>query len=302
MSGERTDAAAADDATPEDDDTPGSTEPDRDELAARVTVLAEENRRLREEYVRARRSRYRRTALGLGAVGAVAALGGVAFPDARGVLFALAGTAAFVGVLVAYLTPERFVAATVVDGVYGALAENEAALVDALDLAGEVHYVPGRGPDDVRLFVPVHADGTPPDADELEGPFVLADAPGERGVAMAPSAARLVSEVRSALGGDLAEEPVRLADQLADAVVEQFELADDATPDVDPAGGRASLSVSGSVLGSVARFDHPVASLFAAGLAAGLDVPVRVDVEETAGRGDYLIACRWSADESADRS
>ena len=264
---------------------------DRLELSARVSVLEAENRRLREEYVRARRSRYRRTALGLGLVAAVAAAGALALPGSRDVLLALAGTGAFAAVLVGYLTPERFVAATVADAVYEAFAANEAALVDALELAGDPVYVPG--PSGVRLFVPVHADATVPEA--ADGPFVVGDVPTEAGLALVPSAARLLEETRTALGGDLAGEPDRLADQLADALVDGFELVDAAAPDVHAGEGRAVVSVEGSALGSVARFDHPVASLFGSGMAAGLDAPVRVEVASVDGEGDYLVSCRWDA-------
>ena len=83
---------------------PESADETTADLAAQVELLAEENRRLRAEYARARQTTYRRTALGLFAVGALAVLGGVAFPHSSDVLFALGGTGLFAGVL----TGKRF--------------------------------------------------------------------------------------------------------------------------------------------------------------------------------------------------
>ncbi|WP_223302225.1 hypothetical protein [Haladaptatus sp. R4] len=93
---------------------------DDEELAARVALLAEENERLRREYRRARQAEYRRTALALVGCGALAALAGVLFPDARSTLFALAGTGLFAGVLTYFLTPNRIVPASVGERTYAA--------------------------------------------------------------------------------------------------------------------------------------------------------------------------------------
>src|SRR5699024_5189946 len=110
------------------------------ELAAQIDVLREENQRLREEYARARRTQYRRTALALAAVGLLATLGGVALPDSRTVLFALGGTGLFAAALTRYLTPEQFISASVGEGIYGSLAATEAALVAELGLQDERLY------------------------------------------------------------------------------------------------------------------------------------------------------------------
>lgn len=267
------------------------------DLTARIDVLREENQRLREEYARARRTRYRRTAIALAVVGAVATLGGVAFPDARTVLLALGGTGVFAAVLTYYLTPEQFISASVGEGVYGALAATEAALVTELGLHDERLYLPGPdapGETSVRLFVPQRADYELPAPSALGSVFVVTDSETERGLALHPSGGPLFAEFRRTLSGELSDEPGALAAQLADALVEQFELVRSATPESDDEGGRVTVAVDGSAYGALDRIDHPVASFLGVGLAAGLDRSVSVETRAIDGdRADYLVTCSW---------
>ena len=268
------------------------------DLAAQVELLAAENRRLREEYVRARQTTHRRTALGLFAVGALAVLGALALPGSRDVLLALGGTGLFAGVLTYYLTPERFVAAETGERVYAALAATGAQLVAELGLRDDRVYVPvGETGAGVRLFVPSRSAFAVPPRDELDSLFVVTDDDRERGVSLSPTGAGLYREFESAMVGTVEEHPAALADQLADALAEGFELVESASADADPERGRATVEVAGSVYGPVDRFDHPVASLFAVGLAATLDRPVSLDVTPAEdGPADYFVTCEWDAD------
>ncbi|EMA51901.1 hypothetical protein C448_00355 [Halococcus morrhuae DSM 1307] len=275
-------------------DEEGSTE--SAELAAQVDVLREENQRLREEYARARRTQYRRTALALAAVGLLATLGGVALPDSRTVLFALGGTGLFAAALTRYLTPEQFISASVGEGIYGSLAATEAALVAELGLQDERLYLPG--PDtpngvSIRLFVPQQSEYDLPSPSALDSVFVVADDEAERGVALHPSGGPLFTEFRRTLSGSLADEPGALAAQLADGLVEQFELARSATPDYDEAG-QVTIAIDGSAYGAIDRIDHPVASFLGVGFAAGLEQAVAVETTATDGdRADFLVTCSW---------
>lgn len=289
-------------------------------LAAQVELLAEENRRLRAEYVRLRRTTHRRTALGLFAIGALAVLGGVAFPASREVLFALGGTGLFAGLLTYYLTPEQFVAAETGERVYAALAATGAQLVSELGLRDDRIYAPVRGAvadgendsktAGVRLFVPQRSDFAVPDRDQLDSLFVVTDNDRERGVALSPTGGGLYREFASAMVESVEEHPDALAAQLADALAEGFELVESASADADlddgrrpGGGGRVTVEVAGSVYGPVDRFDHPVASLVAVGLAATLDQPVSLDVTPAEdGPADYFVTCEWDADgvESVD--
>ncbi|QFU82257.1 hypothetical protein [Natronorubrum aibiense] len=259
------------------------------ELAAQVEVLTEENRRLREEYVRARQSRYQATALGLAAVGIIAALGGVLFPDARDVLVALGATGLFGAVLTYYLTPSQFVAADVGERVYTAGATNVAAIADELGLRDDRVYVPGKTVP-ARLYVPQNTAYSVPD-DEA-GPIVVDD--DSRGLLLEATGAELFDEFEQAVTGAIATEPAALASQLTDGLVEQFELAQRADADIDAADGRATISITGSAFGDIDRIDHPIPSFLAVGFAAGLDQPVTLEVTPGDDRADWLVTCRWN--------
>nr|WP_240145721.1 hypothetical protein [Halococcus salsus] len=284
-----------------DDEEPMEREPSPDDdRTARIEVLREENQRLREEYARARRTQYRRTALALAAVGLVAALGGVLFPNTRTVLFALGGTGLFAAALTYYLTPEQFVSATVGEGVYSAFATTEAALVDELGLQDDRVYLPGPETvegSSIRLFVPQHAEYRPPDPMALGSVFVIDDE-AARGLSLHPSGGPLFEEFRRALSTALPADADRLADRLADGLVEEFELVRSTTRDVsgesDGEGGNVTIGIDGSAYGAVDRMDHPVASFLGVGFAEGLDRPVSVTVRSVEDdRADYLVTCSW---------
>lgn len=274
------------------------TESDESTLAAELEVLREENKRLREEYVSARRSQYRKTAVALAAIGLAAVIAGAFFSNARTVLLAIGGTGVFLGVLTYYLTPERFLSASIGRGVYGALADNESALVGELGLREERVYVPfgsASGFDDVRLFVPHAADYELPDENALTDVLVVTDRDRERGISFRPTGSALVDEFEQAITLKSEMYPVTLAEQLTDALVEQFELVRSATAETDADGGRITVAVTESAYGSIERFDHPVASFLAVGIAGGLGVAVELSVETRVedDRTDAVVTCRW---------
>lgn len=260
--------------------------------AGRAELLAEENRRLRAEYARAQQARYRRTAAGLAVLGLLAVLGGLVFPDGREVLFVLGATGLFGGVLTLYLTPGQFVSADVGERVYAAMAANEAAIAGDLGLSELRVYVPADG-STARLYLPQRATFERPT--DPDSPVIVDDE--SRGLWLEATGSFLFEEFERALAGGLADAPPLLATQLADGVVEQFELATAVEPDVETEGGRASFAVSGSAFGDVDRIDHPVASFLAVGFAVGMDRPVRVEVTADDGRADWLVTCRWETPE-----
>jgi hypothetical protein len=62
----------------------------------------------------------------------------------------------------------------------------------------------------------------------------------------------------------------------------------------DAAGDRVvvSFGVSNPTIGSLERFDHPVPSFLAVGLARGLDASVAVETTPAEGdRADYVVTC-----------
>ncbi|MDT3435579.1 hypothetical protein [Haloarcula sp. 1CSR25-25] len=273
----------------------GDDEPAREEVLTQLELLAEENKRLRDSYTRAKQSQYQRTAAGLALLGMLAIGSSVFAGGASDVLLILGGIGLFGGLLTYYITPEQFVAAEVGRDVYATLAGNEAAIVEELGLADTHLYVPTGADGSVRLFVPQHETAPLPATELLEQTIVVSDDGEARGVALDPSGYRLFRAVERSVTGSLAATPGARAEQLADAVVEQFELARTATPEMDPENNQLTVAVSGSAYGPLDRFDHPIASVFGLGLAHGLDVPVSVTVTEaTDDRAASVLTCRWT--------
>lgn len=234
------------------------------------------------------------------AIGALSGISGVLFTAAQEILFAFAATALFGAVLTHYLTPEKFIAASVGERVYDAgTATVGAELISELGLQDSSIYVPSASTDrassvPVRLFVPQHRNYDLPEAAALESLFVVTDDDRSRGVSLTPAGGGLVREFESTLTDDLATEPDELAAQLTSALVENFELAASATVEYDADNRRVTVGIQESAYGPVTRFDHPIASFVATGLAKQLDAPVRVETTAADGdQADYLITCRW---------
>lgn len=281
----------ADERGSADSTTDGSKADDQIELLARIERLEVENNRLRTEYARARQAKHRRTAIALVIVGSLAVLGGVAFPDTREILVAIGATGVFGGILTYYLAPDRFVAAAVGEHVTATAATNAAAISTALGLREEFVYLPGGDAAASRVYVPQYPEYEPPAIDD--GPFVTD--PDARGLLLEAAGDGLVREFERSVSGTASSNPATLAVQLADALVEGLELVDRADPDVDD--GRITVAVAGSAFGPVDRFDHPVASFLAVGVARALETPVTLEVAEREG-DEWLITCRWAEEAS----
>lgn len=260
---------------------------DSGDLRTRLAILEAENQQLREEYVRAQQSTYRRTAVGLFVVGVVAILGGIAFPDARSVLFALGGTGAFAGVLTYVLTPERFVSARVGSRIFQALRADRDAIVDELGLGGDPVYVPG---DDVRLFVPRYDAKPLPDESDVADLFVVPDASERGGVAFHPTGGPLFEEFENSRDGSLGTDLEAVAPAVTDAIVELFELADGVDYDIDTETSRITFELSRPGLGDPTSLDHPIPSFLAVSVVNALDTPVRVEVTDA---DSVSVTCRY---------
>jgi hypothetical protein len=272
----------------------------QEELAAQVELLREENQRLREEYARARRSQYRQTAIALASVGIVSILGGILFPASQQVLVALGGTGLFAAILTYYLTPEAVIPATVGERVYSAFAATATQMIGELGLSGSRLYVPtGDGESAVRLYVPQETPVDDLASLDLERTFVVGDRSGGHGVAVDPTGGALFDEFERALAGELGEQPAAVGNRLAEALVEQFELVDSAV--ADSSEGQVVIAISGSVYGPIDRFDHPVPSFLAVGLARSLKQPISLTVTQADDdRADSIITCAWeTAEENA---
>ncbi|MFD1570486.1 hypothetical protein [Halorubrum laminariae] len=272
-------------------ETTGNTSSEESDTAdphPRIAVLEAENRQLRQEYARARQTTYRRTALGLLVVGLLGLVGGVVFPDARTVLFALGGTGIFSGVLTYVITPERFIAASVGTRLFEAVRAEREALIDELGLRGEPVYV--RVDDAVRLFIPRQHDASLPAQSDLTNLFVVPDASKRGGVALYPTGGPLFSEFIKTTDTTLGSEPQTVAPVVTDAVVDLFELADSGTADIDTETNRITFEFSGAGLGDPTAIDHPIASFLAVSLVTALTEPLTVEVTETA---PLTVTCRY---------
>ncbi|ELZ82774.1 hypothetical protein C453_16853 [Haloferax elongans ATCC BAA-1513] len=244
---------------------------------AEIAALRADNRRLRREYLRARQSQYRTSALALGAIGAVALVAAALLPALRTVFLVLGSIGIFGGVLLYFLTPDRLVPVSVGESAYHAHRETGTHLREELGLADESVYVPvgdDTGPE-AKLFVPQLHDYEVPSRESLSEFFVDAGTPQSRGVALTPTGQRLVDELSVAATGDDADPEARF-ETLGDALVEQFELVDDVDLDIDADGGRATARLTGPAYGEADQFDHPSVSVLAVGLATTLGTPVRV--------------------------
>ena len=283
-----------------------ATHSDLADVRAQVEVLQEENRRLRADYTRARQAEYRRAALGLATLGVVAVLGGLLFPTSQPTLFGLGGIGLFSAVLIYYLIPEQVAAASVGERAYAAFATFGEAISADLGLQDTQVYVPmtsGTNPGslDVRLFIPLHTTYRIPSPETLASVFVVETDDQTRGVSVPPTGALLLREFRETMVDDLATTPADLTDQLTEAVVAGFELADDAVAELAADEGRVTIGVRGSTFGPIDRFDHPLPSFIAAGLAGGLHTPVeRAAITTDDEQFEYVVTYTWEATETDD--
>lgn len=266
------------------------------ELAAQVDLLTAENRRLREMVAAAQRSRYRGTAIALCGIGLLCGLFGYFMPTGSTVLFALAGTGVFGGVLTYFLTPERFISADVGQRVYTASAESFERLCTDLGLSDRRVYIPtvysseGTQPDsaDGWLFIPQDEETSIPEPADVDSALVVDD--NKRGLSVRPTGSGLFSALSTSLTEPLGSTAETLCAQLSDALVEDFELGQSVVYETDPADGRVSFRISGALYGDGSRFDHPIVSLLAVGLATGLETPVETTITATE---PLSVTLRW---------
>ncbi len=291
-----TDEPSTDNAAP---NAPAESSAQKQELAAQIDLLAAENRRLREIVADAQRSRYRGTAIALTGVGVVCGILGFLSPGASTVLFALSGTGVFGGVLTYFLTPERFISADIGQRVYTATAESFERLCANLGLSDRRVYIAPESTDDDSvppetvdswLFVPQTQETAIPQPKMIDSAFHVPE--GQRGLSVRPTGSGLFAAFDRSLTEPLGSTPETLCAQLSDAVVENFELATTVEYDIDPAAGRVSVRISEVLYGDGTRFDHPVVSLFAVGLATGLETAVETEVTAT---DPLSVTFRWDS-------
>jgi hypothetical protein len=274
-------------------------------LRTKIRRLEEENEQLRKQYRVLRGRRYFLTALGLAVVGITLGALGFVVIAAQEVLFALAATGLFGAVLTYFLTPERLVPIDVGEGIYSALASNEASIAEQLGLSStRVYLTTGRGP---RLFVPeseAYDQAVLDTTDVTTGPLVAGETASRSGLSLRPVAGPLLRGFEEQRGRDLSSVPREAVLTLREGVTDGLELATGVDTNLDIADGRVTFEVTDSPYGSPTQFDHPVTSFLGAGLATALETAVEVETT-TVQRGDEettLLTYRWdpqSVEESA---
>jgi len=283
--------------------------------------------------------RYRRVALGLGALGVAGGVAAALVPPGieRQTLVAFAGVGLYGAVLVTLLRPPATRESAPSERVYDALAATGRALQRDVGLPDRYAYVPTDtttdAPTDTTTDAPTDAATDAPtdtttDADMAgfapvylvvrgeSGPDPLeAATDGLRpvlsdradGIVVYPTGAALFDAYEDLSVVDLEDRAVELADQLAEAAVAGLDLAGAVEPAVDPDAGRATVTVRDPRFGAVTRFDHPAASFFAVGLAVGLDATVTTTTADLAGDEPggrvpaYRVVCEWMPSDRGER-
>lgn len=258
--------------TPSDNQDPPPT--------AELAVLREENDRLRAEYRRARQHQHRQSALALAGIGVLAAVAALLFPGMRDLLLVFAAIGGFGATLTYYLTSERVLTASVVDGIHTAHTDTIQRLIEELGLQDTLVYLPVDDPRErTRVFIPQHVNyDLPTDRTQL---FVGTDTEGsggaDRGICLVPVGHSLLDALEP--GVQEADTPRDAIAVAAAGVTEQFELAD--TVDYDVADGRATLSVDDVRPRDLSTLEHPVVSVCGVALADVVAGPVTVAERDT---------------------
>lgn len=256
------------------------------EFERRLERLQARNEQLEKETDRFSRYRPRFIALGFVGVGLLSFLAALSVPEGQTVLFTIAGIGLFAGVLTRTVAHGHFVESQDAERVYGACAANYSAIVaDRADSTSR-RYLPDAQ-NRIRLLVPDDSTDVPKTLDQS-----TTIGKTQQGVVLEPIGNPFVREVKREAATDLTS-VVATVEQLADALEDRFEFVASADPVVDMDAGRVSVAISGSAFGAVDRFDHPVASILAVGLANQLEQPVRLEVTDDTDRGEWLVRCEW---------
>lgn len=273
-----------------------SDSPDTDTYTAQ---LEREITRLREEYAAARRLQYRRTAIGLGFVGLLALAGAVFLQPIRDVLVVLGATGVFAAIVTYYLTPETFLPADVGERVSADLADNIGSLVVELGLTADRIYIPlsDQQRSRVKLFVPRLETYDVPEPTALDDLFVVSEQMHTSGVALTPTGSSLFARFEEARRAPLADDPVRLVEQLATGLTDALEIAGGVETElVDDT--TLTIRIFENRFGDTTQFDHPAASFIAVGLALSVDTAVSVEYHDTDTPSTLRATYRWDVSSS----
>jgi hypothetical protein len=268
----------------------------------RIEALEERNRELEMENERLRsvtgpKVSYRRAAILLILVSAVATAGAFLYPDLRDVLIGVAGTGAFGAILLGMLVQEWLLSASVARALYDTLWRNERQIASRLGVAETSRYVPRDEELGVRLYLSQTLDDPIPPAESLGATVVTVE--GHYTLLLNPIGQELFG-LYERTNGELPGDVRTAAVAMREAVIHQFELAIGAeVVDIElsngPSRNQLRVRVWGSVLGDATRLDHPIRSFLGVGLAELAGTPVEseawTDQDENA-----VLAFRWESE------
>lgn len=247
---------------------------------------------------------------GLVGLGVVGVAGGVVATETAllsatlGPVLLSVGAVCLVGGLLAWtLFGEQGIPAATARGVYESLSANQESLLAVFDLSAKPVYVPtGRDPEtepDDAVRVLYLADEVSAPATVDPDVTVLGGGPGQRGVALQPTAGPFLAGLYRDLPAEPSDDIDTLADQLADAAVESLDLAATVRAIADGTTPDAVFEISGQRLGSTAR-DAPAISFLAAGLAAVLGDPIVLTIDDSDPERTRVSCRRLDVEQMAD--
>jgi len=242
------------------------------ELEALVDVLQTENRRLRSDRGHTQKTSYQKTALSLAAVGLVAVIGGIVFPDVRSVLFAT-GTIGVIGsVMTWHLRPAKTVPIELCEGIYQSASMTLTDIRTDLGLEAVAMYVSFGNR--VRGVIPPNRDSTVPD--DLAHAFPT-DHKGSKYLTFTPSGLSLVHEIEKIRITDKPQDFVTTVEAVAEGIVEHLEVADKVAISQESENSDLRISVDDPAFGPLTDIDHPVVSTLACAAVQSCDEPIIIE-------------------------
>jgi hypothetical protein len=226
----------------------------------------------------------------------LAVAGATQFPDVTEILFILGGIGLYTAVLIWYLTPEEFSPHTVAEGIYEVVTRNRRDIIEQFDLSIEPTYVYTGDAEHAKVFIPQQPNDHPPAPERITTTILTTDQNVCYGAAFVPCGLSLFEEFEQIRPDPLGETPETAVEQLLEGLTEGFGLIENPSFVLGDDANELELYVEDVPFGPVTRFDHPIVSFVAIGLAEALNASVAVEVESESDESESSeseITYRW---------
>jgi len=267
-------------------------------MSRELRRLAARNNELRADSLRARFARYRALSaalmgagLGVLLIGLIFGMENIVGATIASTLVILGGIGLFTGIFTYYLTPERFVTATVVTAVCRSLDSVSQSMQGEWTKPVYTYDPESGSANEVRLELVSNLESTDrgPITEELGRPRPD-EIPGITAAKVAPTGMFLYREARLSLTQEVGSTNERIL-SLAETLDSPLGLVDNLEATWD--SSRLSVRIADSACGPIDRFDHPVVSLLACGLAIETESSVVCETERVEATDfDWEIVCR----------